>query len=111
VETIMVCTSDEGLQRPVDSTPSSAGAGGTIAATAVDVLGLAASPSLALLAAVSEWTAPAHPLCSSSASGPLPIGSMAAMYLTMSLFHLSPWLKRRPAKSALALSTTIEGNL
>ena len=65
-------------------------------------LSLAASPTFALMA----WIAASDPrpvaLCSSG-SGFLPIGSMAAMYGLMSLFHLSPWLKlasgRRPART------------
>ena len=36
-------------------------------------------------------------LCS-SASSILPIGGMSAMYLLMSLFHLSPWLKLASAR-------------
>jgi hypothetical protein len=90
--------------------PSSAGAG-TKAATAVKFLGLAASPSLALLAAISASGPLAHLPCASSAPGPLSIHSMAAMYLTMSLFHLQPWLKLPPAESPLACSTRIEGSL
>ncbi|MBV8578770.1 MAG: hypothetical protein JOZ58_27515 [Acetobacteraceae bacterium] len=42
------------------------------------------------------WIAASDPrpiaLCSFG-SGSLLIGSMAAMYVLMSLFHLSPWLK------------------
>ena len=55
-------------------------------------LSLAASPTFALMA----WIAASDPrpiaLCSFG-SGSLLIGSMAAMYVLMSLFHLSPWLK------------------
>jgi hypothetical protein len=55
-------------------------------------LSLAASPTFALMA----WIAvnDAHPLAlCSSGSSMLPIDGMTAMYLLMSLFHLSPWLK------------------
>jgi hypothetical protein len=55
-------------------------------------LALAASPTFALMAWVAANDAPRMALCSSS-SGVLPIGGMTAMYLLMSLFHLSPWLK------------------
>jgi hypothetical protein len=60
-------------------------------------LGLAASPTFALMA----WIAATHPtpivLCSSGSSM-LPTDGMAAMYLLMSLFHLSPWLKLASAR-------------
>ncbi|CAH1663717.1 hypothetical protein [Chelatococcus asaccharovorans] len=58
-------------------------------------LGLAASPTFALMAWVSTNDAQSM-LC---ASGPsiLPVGNMAFMYLLMSFFHLSPWLKLAPA--------------
>jgi hypothetical protein len=52
-------------------------------------LGFAAAPTFALMAWVSANNAPPMGLCSSGSSI-LPIGGM---YLLMSLFHLSPWLK------------------
>ena len=55
-------------------------------------LGLAASPTFALMAWIVASDAPPMALCSSGLSI-LPIGGMTAMYLLMSLFHLSPWLK------------------
>jgi hypothetical protein len=55
-------------------------------------LTLAASPTFALMARLAANDAPPIGLCS-SASSFLPIGGMTAMYLLMSLFHLSPWLK------------------
>jgi hypothetical protein len=55
-------------------------------------LALAASPSFALMACVAANDAPPIALCS-SASSILPIEGMTAMYVLMSLFHLSPWLK------------------
>jgi hypothetical protein len=63
----------------------------------VDWLALAAAPTFALMA-VATAGSHAMALC---APGPavLPIDSMTAMYLLMSLFHLSPWLaltRRRP---------------
>lgn len=54
-------------------------------------LGLAASPTFALMAffSANEVEAMMH----SPALGVLPIGGMAWMYLLMSLFHLPPWLR------------------
>jgi len=54
-------------------------------------LALAAAPTLALMAGIAANDAPAA-LCASG-SRLMPIDSMASMYLVMSLFHLSPWLK------------------
>lgn len=60
-------------------------------------LGLAASPTFALMAWISANDAQAM-ICASG-PGRLPIGGMAFMYLLMSLFHLSPWLKLASALS------------
>jgi hypothetical protein len=60
-------------------------------------LGLAASPTFALMA----WNeAHSIALCS-SASHTLPIGGMTAMYLLMSLFHLPSWLKLAPTRTVI----------
>jgi len=55
-------------------------------------IGLAASPTFALMAWIAATDAPRIALCSSASDMP-PIDGMAWMYLLMSLFHLSPWLK------------------
>ena len=55
-------------------------------------LSLAVSPTFALMAWIAAKDAPAMALCSSGSSI-LPVDGMTAMYLLMSLFHLSPWLK------------------
>ena len=55
-------------------------------------LALAASPTFALTGWIAASSAPPIPLCSPGSSI-LPIDGMSAMYLLMSLFHLSPWLK------------------
>ena len=61
-------------------------------------LALAASPTFAFMAWIAANAAPPIALCSSGLSI-LPINGMAAMYLLMSLFHLSPWLKRASGRS------------
>lgn len=55
-------------------------------------LGFAAAPTFALMAWIAAETAAPAALCSSSPDM-RSIGGMTAMYLLMSLFHLSPWLK------------------
>ena len=53
---------------------------------------LAASPTFALMAWVAAADMPRIAICS-SVSGMPPMNGMAWMYLLMSLFHVSPWLK------------------
>jgi hypothetical protein len=55
-------------------------------------LALAASPTFAFMAWIAANDLSSIPLCASG-SGILPVGGMTAMYLLMTLFHLSPWLK------------------
>lgn len=73
-------------------------------------LGLAASPTFALMAWISAIDASEIPICSSG-TGMLPFG-MAWMYLLMSLFHLSPWLKLASslARPLTHLATQSEGD-
>lgn len=59
---------------------------------AASCLGFAASPTFALMAFLSWTDAPAGAMCA-SAPGGLPVDAMAWMYLLMSLFHASPWLR------------------
>jgi hypothetical protein len=61
-------------------------------------LGLAASPTFALMGLVAAHDALSGAICL-AAPGILAVDSMTAMYLLMSLFHLPPWLalaRRRP---------------
>jgi hypothetical protein len=60
-------------------------------------LALAASPTFALMAWIAANDASPMALCSSSPSI-LPLDGMTAMYLLMSVFHLSPWLKLASAR-------------
>lgn len=60
-------------------------------------LGLAASPSFALMAWLAGTDAFRFAICA-PASGMPPVGGMAGMYLLMSLFHLAPWLKLASAR-------------
>ena len=64
---------------------------------AIDGLAFAASPVFALMGWLSAVDAQELAFCASAPSF-LPIDGMTAMYLLMSLFHASPWLKlaRRP---------------
>jgi hypothetical protein len=72
------------------SAANKSGARAWQASGAAGWLGLAASPTFALMA----WIAANHtpPICSPSSSI-LPIDGMTTMYVLMSLFHLAPWLK------------------
>ncbi|MFK0693060.1 hypothetical protein ACFX5Q_33730 [Mesorhizobium sp. IMUNJ 23033] len=61
-------------------------------------LGLAAAPTFALMAWISALGSPGMTMCS-AASPFMPINDMALMYLLMSLFHVSQWLKHFSACS------------
>ena len=61
-------------------------------------LGLAATPTFALMAWISAVSTPGMTMCSVT-SPLLPINDMALMYLLMGLFHVSPWLKLLSARS------------
>jgi hypothetical protein len=61
-------------------------------------LGLAAAPTFALMAWISEVGSPGMTMCS-AASAFVRINDMALMYLLMSLFHISPWLTPFSARS------------
>jgi hypothetical protein len=63
------------------------------ALSAADGLALAASPTFAVMAVLSGvfGDGPAAMLCS---AGPIsPLSGMVTMYLLMSAFHITPWLK------------------
>lgn len=77
---------------------------------AANCLGLAASPTFALMAWVSANDTQ-NMLCVSE-PGLLSFGGMAVMYLLMSLFHLPPWLKLVAALSRQRMQSTrqLEGD-
>lgn len=62
-------------------------------------LGLAAAPTFALMAWSAATDAAAPALCAGSAE-PRTIDPMTSMYLLMSLFHASPWLRFVSARAA-----------
>jgi hypothetical protein len=61
-------------------------------------LGLTAAPTFALMAWISAVGSADMTMCSAS-SALLPATEMALMYMLMSLFHLSPWMKFLSARS------------
>nr|WP_274631239.1 hypothetical protein [Mesorhizobium shangrilense] len=65
---------------------------------AADRLGLAVAPTFALMAWISAVGSPGITMCS-AASAFAPINEMALMYVLMSLFHLSPWMKLLSTRS------------
>jgi len=64
----------------------------TIARGMADWLCLAASPVFAVMALVAQGDGHADMFCS-AVMNTSPLGGMVPMYLLMSLFHSTPWLK------------------
>lgn len=75
------------MSQPTGKRPSETWRSGNVSGWLV----LAASPAFASMAWISANDMQAG-ICASP-PGTLPISGMAFMYLLMSLFHLSPWLK------------------
>lgn len=68
---------------------------------AADWLALAAAPTFAVMAILTGLSGSgAQVFC--SAAHPSPLSGMVPMYLLMSLFHASPWLKRVGSESRRA---------
>ncbi|WHO75126.1 hypothetical protein [Rhizobium sp. BT03] len=65
---------------------------GRIAAHAADRLSFAAAPTFALMALLTAATGSADMICTTTPNA-FPIGGMVPMYLLMSSFHLTPWLR------------------
>ncbi|MDR3484847.1 MAG: hypothetical protein P4M05_08040 [Bradyrhizobium sp.] len=61
---------------------------------AVDWLGLAAAPTFAIMALLTGiWGGGQMAMMCSAAHNASPLSGMAAMYLLMSAFHSTPWLR------------------
>lgn len=80
----------------------SAGRGHAVARRAAEWLHLAAAPTFAAMAlATAVFSGGAADMLCMGMQGSSPMNGMALMYLLMSAFHVSPWLKliakRRPA--------------
>ena len=67
---------------------------GVAALGAADWLCLAAAPTFAIMALLTGvWGGGQMAMMCSTAPDASPLSGMAAMYLLMSAFHLTPWLK------------------
>ena len=60
---------------------------------AADWLSLAAAPTFAIMALLTHALAGMPDMLCSAAQDASPLSGMVPMYLLMSAFHLSPWLK------------------
>jgi hypothetical protein len=81
-----------------------------LAGPTVDVagrLGLVAAPTFALMAWISSLDSSGMAMCSAASAFVPMINDMALMYLLMSVFHLSPWLKLLSARSQRRRNTAV----
>lgn len=78
---------------------------------AAEGLALAASPTLAAMALATAFASGGamDALCGSWTGGGWSLDGMALMYLLMSLFHVSPWLKRMSGGEARRRTTIDRG--
>lgn len=78
------------MSRP--STTNTNSSGGHHPPGVTTLLAFAASPVFGLMAWIAASNGSAMPFCG-ALPGSMPISGMTTMYLLMSLFHVSPWLK------------------
>ena len=76
--------------------------GGDAAPGLAEWLGLIAAPTFALMALWTIFFSSQPDMLCMEMQGSSPINGMTVMYLLMSAFHLSPWLKLISAETALA---------
>jgi hypothetical protein len=71
---------------------------------AADLLSLAAAPAFAGMALLTSWYGDMGAMCGSGALASLgsALGGMMPMYLLMSVFHLTPWLRLASGQRATA---------
>ena len=67
---------------------------GAVVATLTDGLYLAATPTFAIMAALTSVSGGNADMMCSAAHGAWQLGGMVPMYVLMSAFHSPPWLKR-----------------
>ena len=83
-----------GAIAPRQETERTPGAGSTATAHgAARMLSLAAAPTFAMMAVLTGLGGSPHDMLCSSAQDALGLGGMAPMYLLMSAFHATPWLR------------------
>lgn len=66
-----------------------------------DWLSLAASPTFAVMGLVTGLVGGRVPGLLCSAAHASPLGGMVVMYLLMSVFHLTPWVKLSPGRRSV----------
>jgi hypothetical protein len=72
---------------------ASAQSGNAIGRGAADWLSLAAAPTFVIMALLTHTLGGMPEMVCSAAQDASPLSGMVPMYLLMSAFHLSPWLK------------------
>ncbi|MFB8341036.1 hypothetical protein ACWGNA_03750 [Brucella cytisi] len=87
-------------EMPMRTVTEKVGSPSRLTSDASGWIGLAATPTFALMAWISAVGSQDIMMCS-GASTFVSINSMAVMYVLMSLFHLSPWIKLFAARFQL----------
>ena len=93
----------------VDIDVETQAAGDRAVTVAADWLSLAAAPTFAVMALLTECLGGKPDVLCAAMQGTSPLSGMVPMYLLMSAFHLAPWLKlifaRRAGAHALSRET------